>query len=1450
MVRLAVSDSPPLLNSGNNSSQAATQVITQSPNNSASGSINTSYVVHQTDTIVAPSTSSPVHNTTGQQIPQQALTIPPHHMPPPFHQTTNGGHMHDNGHHHNGGTLYLGAYANEFYPGAEAPHGTAYFIPELCPAHTQLCTAVHPEYGPVTVPMVSQSGSPPIPMPVQVPPGHVMQQIVDENGTLRHVILSTQHQQLQSGVQGVQHHIHGHFITANGTAPQYYNPIAGYPPTNQASSTNQLYTTMNHQQAQQLSHSPSPPNSTNNNNSNSSNNNNNSINNINYQNNERAQRQYNKLIRKLESRNTTSQVHSQASRINNRNDNLNGSSGTRRNNLQRNGTNSAGGASSVGTSDDGEESSSVPDEEDDMQILIDYLSSIEPPVVKEIQSHTALVTWEAPPQPTENALVNLNTNDIRYEILLGDRGKDGKYKSIFRGTNLSCRIQDLRAGQEYHVCLSAHLDDVKGSETEPVVFKTPAREPDTPTQPKVLAKTKSSLQLRWNAPVDNGSHIIHYVLEMSNEPDGEFTELCKIKGKQFTVNKLTPAAWYTFRLAAVNEVGRSEYSQPVSYNTDGYPPPQPLPPRVHNVTTTSIALLWSRRREDGEFILQMSNQGPQGYMNVYYGPELIYECTRLQRATSYQFRLASKTDAGQSTWSDEISVVTLPDQPGRPSKPQVKGKIHAYNFKVKWDPPHDRGGAEIKCYHLEISSGAVYERIYSGTLAEAVCDRLSPGTTYQVRVLCEGPGGVSGPSDTSTITTEAIVPNPPKTPYYSNLPGPYAAVLQWDKPHYQGGAPVIEYELELEGILNEGNADRKKQKTIVYRGKEPYCVVKDLLPGESYTTHVRAVNRIGAGEWSDEFSFRAGSAPPGKPLSPEVQVRSATNLLVKWQEPLCNGAPIIDYKLESSSKQEDDGFNIVYHGTEMSADLKDLLPFTTYFFRLHAVNASGRSPNSTTVSQRTPADVPGIPTLLPDLFAITSNTAHFFWKEPESNGDAINKYILECGDRQLETDKNQTDLLIEHLSPEQMYKIRVQAVNSIGAGAFCTSQKILTKPLPPKPPRLECIQHGYNSLKLKWGSGDGAPTSTMSKSANIMDFHRFYVEMKIKSSSKDFQNIYTGTRNSIKVQKLHESTDYAFRICAQTEHAGIGTWSEEYYYRTQAAQPNVVKILRCTENFPLINNNANESHIDILPTLTVEWQHSKNNHFNDSVEYILQKATSAVSNNKNLQYEEVYRGADTRFTETVEYDTDYSLRVIPVRVMKSKRTTSVCSSSTRNSHDSDEVDGRQSSDESDSDESDDEVKRRINDTPVTYEYVLGTASSAYHYRLPKSSEVHAVAANSTITTASSQSTNASRKVTKSSVSAKSSQSQVNVSKKHHHMQQSHKPSNVETELNSVDSSDDEKPAEVTSAKQSLFLNLLKAIREFFYNRNNWSVTQESIFIWLIFMIFAIIVGGILHFIMA
>lgn len=187
--------------------------------------------------------------------------------------------------------------------------------------------------------------------------------------------------------------------------------------------------------------------------------------------------------------------------------------------------------------------------------------------------------------------------------------------------------------------------------------------------------------------------------------------------------------------------------------------------------------------------------------------------------------------------------------------------------------------------------------------------------------------------------------------------------------------------------------------------------------------------------------------------------------------------------------------------------------------------------------------------------------------------------------------------------------------------------------------------------------------------------------------------------------------------------------------------------------------------------------------------------------------------------------------------MKSKRTTSICSSSTRTS--TDEVDGgRSSSDESD--ESDDEEKPK-NDVPVTFEYVHGSPSTAVHFKLPKSAEpVHGATTTTIIT---SQPAGASRKGTKSSSKASAAQVQSIATKKHHQQQQL-----VQEPI--VDSSSDESSTEVVSVNQSLFLKLLNTIREFFYNRKNWSVTEESIIIWFGFMFFAVVVGCILHFLMA
>lgn len=168
MVRLAVQtpDPPPLINN------ASTQVIASGNGTGGNtGSPNNNYSVHQatTDQINPATTATPPmtagsvspstqqqqnsHQMAAQNIPPGAIPLnqlTPHHIPPYHHHPSgsNGGgvphiHDHNNGHHHNG--LYM-PYPNEYYsPGSDGP--PHYFLPpELCPAHTQICT-VHPEYG-------------------------------------------------------------------------------------------------------------------------------------------------------------------------------------------------------------------------------------------------------------------------------------------------------------------------------------------------------------------------------------------------------------------------------------------------------------------------------------------------------------------------------------------------------------------------------------------------------------------------------------------------------------------------------------------------------------------------------------------------------------------------------------------------------------------------------------------------------------------------------------------------------------------------------------------------------------------------------------------------------------------------------------------------------------------------------------------------------------------------------------------------------------------------------------------------------------------------------------------------------------------------------------------------------------------------------------------------------
>lgn len=70
-------------------------------------------------------------------------------------------------------------------------------------------------------------------------------------------------------------------------------------------------------------------------------------------------------------------------------------------------------------------------------------------------------------------------------------------------------------------------------------------------------------------------------------------------------------------------------------------------------------------------------------------------------------------------------------------------------------------------------------------------------------------------------------------------------------------------------------------------------------------------------------------------------------------------------------------------------------------------------------------------------------------------------------------------------------RIRIQALNSLGAGPFSHTFKMKTKPLPPQPPRLECTAFSHQTLRLKWGDGPAK--------ASTSDALQYQLQMEDKS---------------------------------------------------------------------------------------------------------------------------------------------------------------------------------------------------------------------------------------------------------------------------------------------------------------------------------------------------------------
>ena len=366
---------------------------------------------------------------------------------------------------------------------------------------------------------------------------------------------------------------------------------------------------------------------------------------------------------------------------------------------------------------------------------------------------------------------------------------------------------------------------------------------------------------------------------------------------------------------------------------------------------------------------------------------------------------------------------------------------------------------------------------------------------------------------------------------------------------------------------NNNDDENDLERVIRVTNEETTCSLSDLTPDTHYTLQVRALNRIGAGDWSPPLDFLSGSSVPEAPLPPTLFAKSATCVLATWSEPACNnGAPVTEYRLEFCPVTTTDNaattavFSLLYAGPLLRHEVRHnlLAPASKYLFRVQAANVNGASGFSASAELVTPA---GVPAAVHSLRAVElgADFAMLAWRQPLANGDPVTTYNIELVSADASSslftfysDKATCEYKLGRLQPETHYRIRVQAANAVGVGPFSSALKLKTKAGVPCAPNLEAISASYNSIKLKWSE----PVTGVSD----VDY-----ELEMKSEEEEdeeergeFGAVYRGPLGAFKVTRLRESTVYSFRVRGVNE-SGRGEWSEVCKMSTTKSPPIISK---------------------------------------------------------------------------------------------------------------------------------------------------------------------------------------------------------------------------------------------------------------------------------------------------
>ncbi|XP_032913043.1 neuronal cell adhesion molecule isoform X13 [Catharus ustulatus] len=424
----------------------------------------------------------------------------------------------------------------------------------------------------------------------------------------------------------------------------------------------------------------------------------------------------------------------------------------------------------------------------------------------------------------------------------------------------------------YTCVVNTTLDSVSASAVLTVVAAPPTpaiiyARPNPPFDLELTGQLERSITLSWIPGDENNSPITNFIIEYEDalhEP-GVWHYQTEVPGTQTTVKlKLSPYVNYSFRVIAVNKIGRSQPSEPSDQYLTKSASPDENPANVQGIGSEpdNLVITW-------EPLKGFQSNGPGLQYKVSWRQKDVddewtsvivanvskYIVSGTPTFVPYEIKVQALNDLGYAPEPSEVIGHSGEDLPMvAPGNVQVH-VINSTLAKVHWDPvplKTVRGHLQgYKVYYWKVQSLSRRSRrhvekkilTFRGNKTFGMLPGLEPYSSYKLNVRVVNGKGEGPASPDKVFNTPEGVPSSPSFLKITN-PTLDSLTLEWGSPTHPNGV-LTSYTLKFQPINNTHELGPLVEIRIP--ANESSLILKNLNYSTRYKFYFNAQTSVGSG---------------------------------------------------------------------------------------------------------------------------------------------------------------------------------------------------------------------------------------------------------------------------------------------------------------------------------------------------------------------------------------------------------------------------------------------------------------------------------------------------------------------------------------------------------------------------------------------------------------------------